>query len=367
MPSNLISTTAYSFKDSLIANFATPHKNISKIAIYALGFIAISFVALLTRWWCLRRAEFKTTPIVAPNKTESEVGQAEAKLKVNADSGNSMAENLIIRADKVKVDADALKVKEKDFSNLHPKEMSLAILSHLNAQDLAKCQGVNKKCQVMASHEALWKALTPKIAFGKEQWAKYFGDVGKEPPLPKEIHKILKSPCPFFSGKTVEQTHMLVLIPETVDGKPLNLETLGKLVKAPTEGHATQYDYFTSDDLIRTVGKQAKSHWVLMTKDVIGANMSDSAQQALIKKGGMNYEFPKVLDAAVCIFINYVSTQERLFNDDPCTYTRCQEQYVQDCQVAVGKFSVRGLNVNDGEAYAGVALKVGVAPLRKFS
>jgi hypothetical protein len=256
-----------------------------------------------------------------------------------------------------------------DFTLLLPQETTLEIFSHLNAEDLARCQRLNKRCKVLANQEALWNALSPKIAFGKKQWAKYFGDIGKEPPLPKEIHKILKSPCPFFPGKKVEETHMLVLIPETINGIPLDLAILGELVQALKVGHATKYRYIW-DALIKEFGKQAtiKSHWVLMTKDVIegSRNKSYSEQQALIaelnKQKGTQYEVPNTLDAAICIFMHYVSSGERLFNQQPWTYTRCQEN-VQGYQIIVGGFSSDGLRVSYGNTSLS---SVGVAALRKF-
>ena len=39
------------------------------------------------------------------------------------------------------------------------------------------------------------------FAFGKAEWKKYFGDVGKEPPLPANINQILNSPCPIWPEK----------------------------------------------------------------------------------------------------------------------------------------------------------------------
>ena len=58
------------------------------------------------------------------------------------------------------------------------------------------------------------------IAFGKEMWATYLGDIGVEPPLPPDIKAILSAPCPFFSGKKVEETHLLVLIPKQSIASP---------------------------------------------------------------------------------------------------------------------------------------------------
>jgi hypothetical protein len=258
-----------------------------------------------------------------------------------------------------------------DFVNMLPTEMISAIFSNLNVKELARCQRVNKKCR-----EVLWNSITPKIAFGKEQWEKYFGDVGKEPPLPKDIHKILKSPCPFFSGKTipffpgktVEETHMLVLIPETINGKPLNLNTLYELIKTPKEGHAIEKSWhlFSTSEQ----GNQAtpQSHWALMTKDVIkeSRNKSYMLQQDLIaefnKRTGMNYEVPNALDASICVIMHYVSSKQFLFHK---SFIHCQEKFFseeKEYQAALG-FLERGLNIFGNDK---VLDTIGVAPLRKF-
>ncbi len=255
-----------------------------------------------------------------------------------------------------------------DFVNVLPPELILEIFSYFKAEELARCFRVNKIWKVLASDETLWNALTPKIAFGKKEWETYFGDVGQVPPLPKDIHKTLKSRCPFRPEETVEKTHMLVLIPKTVNGKPLTLKTLDELVKAPKAGHATQYRYIW-EKIINEHGDQATAqpHWVLMTKDVVpeSRNKSYVDQQALIaecaKKTNINYEVPCVLDTAICIFMHSISLGERLFTDKPWTYTRCQEK-VQGYHIVVGGFSSAGLDVS----LALDDVNVGVAALRKF-
>lgn len=229
-----------------------------------------------------------------------------------------------------------------DFVNLFPAEIIFEIFSYLNADDLVRCQRLNKRCQVLASDKVLWAAPTftsPNGAFGKKEWEKYFGDIGKVPPLPKEIYKIFK-----------RETHMLVLIPETINGKRLTLVNLGELVKKPKEGHATDYRYIW-DAMIKEYGHQAtQSHWALMTKDVIegSRNKSYADQQTLIaklnKQTGMNYEISNVLDAATCIFIHYISSGKRLFKDQPLTSTRCREA-IQGYQAVIGCFSSTGLFV----------------------
>ena len=67
---------------------------------------------------------------------------------------------------------------------------------------------------LLSSHQA---AFPSKIFFGKKHWETYFGDVGDEPPLPGGIEAILQSPCPYNPEKKLEETHLLTLIPKSVN------------------------------------------------------------------------------------------------------------------------------------------------------
>ncbi len=207
--------------------------------------------------------------------------------------------------------------------------------------------------------QPLSKTVLPSIAFGKAEWAKYFGDVGVEPPLPADINVILQSPCPYWPKKKVQETHLLVLVPQTVNGKPLTLKTLGELIQKPLQGTHTQYEYFRLGEY--TDAPAAKSHWALLTRDVIEGSRSKSYsdQKALIKAP---YEVPTILDATVAVLMEYVRTGTRLYSDSPWTYTRCQEKYNKDWQLDVGGFGAAGLFVHDyyADDFSGVG------GLRKF-
>jgi len=65
-----------------------------------------------------------------------------------------------------------------------------------------------------------------------------FGDIGVEPPLPQNIHEILHNPCPFWPEKKVKDTHLLVLIPKTVNGQLLTLANLKEWIQKPKQGNA---------------------------------------------------------------------------------------------------------------------------------
>jgi hypothetical protein len=216
----------------------------------------------------------------------------------------------------------------------------------------------------------------PAIAFGGAQWKEFMGaDIGVEPPLPANIGDILAEPCLFSTdGKTVSETHLLMLIPETINGEPLNLNTLGKLFKKkfPTVGNDTGYGDILG--LIQIAAENhGKSRWVLMTRDVIEGSRWKSRREhrALVAEKGQNlYEVPVALDAAACILLEYARSkgQTRLYGDRPWTYTRCQDNPEYFRQLIVGGFSAgrdwtpAGLWVNSDEGSS--HSDIGVAAMR---
>ena len=86
----------------------------------------------------------------------------------------------------------------------------------------------------------------PSIAFGKAEWRKYFGDVGVEPQLPADIKKILKEPCSFWPDKKVKETHLLVLIPNTANGKSFTMNYLEDLIEKPKSGYTARHRFYSS-------------------------------------------------------------------------------------------------------------------------
>jgi len=205
----------------------------------------------------------------------------------------------------------------------------------------------------------------PAIAFGKAKWAQYFGDIGEEPPLPANIHQILLGPCPFWSGKKVQDTHLLVLIPKTVNGQLLTLANLAQWIQKPKQGNFTKFAtwYPGSNENLSV----ASSYWALMTKDVLEGTLkkSYSDQTKIVsqfaQKAAVPYQPPKLLEAAVCILTEHVSRGARLYSG---VYTKCEEKCKNThWQMVVGSFGARGLVVFDGSVgYDGY----GLSCLRRF-
>ena len=202
----------------------------------------------------------------------------------------------------------------------------------------------------------------------KSVWEQYFGAIGEEPALPDDLEEILNSPCPFWEGKQVRDTHLLALIPSRVGGKALTLDYLGELIKSPKGGgHGTKYRNYW-EKAREALGRQSpeSSYWVLMTKDVLpGHHTKSYKDQCALVARHQGYTVPGALESAVVMLLHHVRSGERLYSDSPWTFTRCWEK-VQGVQLVVGGFfSGAALDVNflfndDNNSF------LGVAGLRKF-
>lgn len=167
--------------------------------------------------------------------------------------------------------------------------------------------------------------------FGKSEWETYFGNVGNEPDLPDNIDAILNSPCPFSGDESVKvkDTHMLVLVPKTVNEEALTLNNLKKLVKK--FGIYSNYTPTVENEHVNT--QVERSHWVLMTRDVIpgSTNASYEKQKELVNQHD-GYSIPGALPTAVCILMELVLSRFELFKIE----TRCKEIVDNQYPVTIG-------------------------------
>ena len=267
-------------------------------------------------------------------------------------------------------------IKQDPISSL-PEELVLEIFSHLDLATLGRICLVSKELKRIASDEKLWKkADVYDKAISNKKWAQWFGEeVVKDEDLEEEwrslpwnIAGILESRCPIFPEKRVIDTHMLVRLPKTLNGG-LTLKSLGELAKKYFSNSDNGYRYIWGP-IVQELGDKSidKSHWVLMTKDVLpgSRNKSLGEQQKIVaelaEKSLISYEVPETLESAACILSQYFGSNTRLFTDKPWTYTRCKEK-VQGYQTVVGGFAPTGLNVchddDDDDS-------IGVAALWKF-
>jgi hypothetical protein len=205
--------------------------------------------------------------------------------------------------------------------------------------------------------------------FGQAQWKTYFGDIGDEPSLPDDIDEILHSTCPFSGNEDtkVKDTHMLVLIPATVDGEKLTLDKLEQLIPNSKEGNKATYRSYgrTKDEHGRA--EVGQSHWVLMTRDILpgSRNKTYNDQKELVQLySDQDYVVPDAIEAAVCILMEFVASGVHLYPITYIpTYTRCAQTVEGQYPVVVGGFGFDGLLVRtsdfDDDCY-------GIAALRRF-
>jgi hypothetical protein len=213
----------------------------------------------------------------------------------------------------------------------------------------------------------LVKTAIPSIAFGPQEWNKYYGEVGVAPPLPTDIEATLSASCPFWPDRKVRDTHLLALLPVTVDGKPFTLNLLKELIQRPKNGgHGTKYDrYYDASAVKAQIGNNPSdcSYWLLMTRDVLpeSRGKTHEAQKKLVaahaSRTGLPYELPKALEAATAILTHHVRDGEWLYGDDPWTYTCCQEvgDFMYEGKTyrgpaVVGGFESSGLSIDRNES-----------------
>ena len=233
-----------------------------------------------------------------------------------------------------------IKAQEKERAEKKAKE---------DAEEQARAEQETKH----KAEEQKRQAIIPATAFGAEKWRKYYGDVGAAPAIPKNLLELYTQDCKLWPGKKVYDTHLLTLIPATVGGKPLTLNSFRELMKNPQgSGHAVRdYEYY--DDLKKELGDKPApaSHWALMTRDVIEGSKSKSyddqrkwvAQQA--QKFNIPYTLTAILDGVASVLCHHAETGVKLLPD---AYSRASES-LQDGQRCAffGNFGADGLNVCD--------------------
>jgi hypothetical protein len=290
---------------------------------------------------------------------------------VHRDALNALLDVAGSEPDKV---TQFLKVLRSDVQDDHSHRQALELeaLSKVAKASPAMFSRCLPSLRSTAEAESGDVRLLALRALGEMKWKHYFGEVEPVPDLPRNMATILDSACPFWPEKKVGDTHLLVLIPATVDGAPFTLNLLGELAQRLKNGeHRTKYGYYSS--VVRAqFGKNSpgRSYWLLMTRDVLEGSrcLGYSAQRELIARytgdDGRPYEIPSTLEAATAILMHHVRTGEPSFGGSPWTCTRCQELVDGKYPVVVGGFESPGFSVSyDIHDFSSLR---GVSGCRKF-
>jgi hypothetical protein len=204
---------------------------------------------------------------------------------------------------------------------------------------------------------AVKKALG-KNFLGVEEWKSQGIEVGEVPPIPASITKaLLNSECALHPGQKIKDTHILMLVPKTVNGKPYTALKLDELC-ATRKGSGNKLIYDGKD--WATAWKtqpwanlpQAQSEWVLLPKsdpdrkaspDKHFRSKNIAAQEEVHRDHYGEYREMKALEVMTMALLYDLTNKERLLSD----YLRCEEATASGGRVCVGYFDGGGLVVND--------------------
>lgn len=171
-------------------------------------------------------------------------------------------------------------------------------------------------------------------------------DLGEIPALPANILEILNSKCDLSNdGRRVADTHRLVLVPASIDGKPLTLNALRELATEAGKGKDPSFygqDWYDNEAFANK--PLEKSTWVLEYQTVApkSENKTDAQQVALVEKLP-NHRTAKILEHVGAMVFNDLENGERIY---PSIYGRCEERSASGARVDAGHFFAGGLLVD---------------------
>jgi hypothetical protein len=200
--------------------------------------------------------------------------------------------------------------------------------------------------------------LLGKNFLGAEAWRLQGIDVGEVPRLPASITKeLLESECPLHPGEKIKDTHLLVLVPKTVNGEPYSALKLDELC-ATRKGSGdnliyAEFDSWKSQEWASA--PQSRSEWVLIPKSDPDPSKvaperhfrsKNIAAQDEVHRLYPEYREVKTVELMTAVVLNdLVNGGPRML--EGWNYLRCEEPNAFGGRVCVGCFSANGLGVGD--------------------
>jgi hypothetical protein len=262
---------------------------------------------------------------------------------------------ILAATDRVSNDpAKVLEIRDSQATQDCIKEA--AALKGLSAEDF--CKQIDGRLRM--------QELLGKNFLGTEVWRSQGIEVGYTPPIPDSITKeLLESECPLHPGEKIKDTHLLVLVPMTVNGEPYTPLKLNDLCDAWSGRCLWLIDDTTSymtrwKKLPFAALEQQRSEWVLLPvsdprPDVVAnerhfRKKRVAAQQKVHDDHYPEYREAKTLEVMTAAILRYLAHGEpRMLSRSD--YLRCAERGESGGRVCVGCFSTAGLlilaNVTD--------------------
>jgi hypothetical protein len=197
-----------------------------------------------------------------------------------------------------------------------------------------------------------------KNFLGAEEWKAQGIVIGTPPPIPPSITKaLLNTECPLHPGQKIKDTHILMLVPKTVNGEAYTALKLDELC-ATRKGSGyklidSDVSSWKSHDWAKAA--QAKSEWVLLPKSdpdpkqvPVGKHFRSkrtAAQKKVHDKHYPEYREVKALEVMTMALLYDLTHKEQLLPD----YVRCEEPnaFGGPGRICVGDSFALGLAVYD--------------------
>src|SRR6267154_3025251 len=219
-----------------------------------------------------------------------------------------------------------VEIKQSPFVYENNPTLNPVLLPIFSCVDLSTLGTIRQVCQQWkktADSPNLEKNIIYNtVAFNCQKWRNYGGDEIKScdneeselKSLPDNMSEIFKN---YFPGKKMKDC-LLVRIPNGTS--LLTLKRIMQKFLQKKGSFSEAFHHFISP----VDNATGKSYWILMSKQVLDVTRGKHFKQQVELANNLGYDAPpKAVEAVACIFSEFLSTGNRLFNSDSI---RCEER-----------------------------------------
>lgn len=187
-----------------------------------------------------------------------------------------------------------------------------------------------------------------------EVWSSSLGTTDDVPPIPQPLLDKLKEPCPFWPGSSIEETHILILIPKLLNGTPFSLQLLSEIAAEQLpDSQKLESKYGLFDSFFDT--PMENSEWILMTKGPIPNSHRKIFDEQKAELAHHGYRLPKLLEISVCSLLGHLAYDTGLYLSSNLESSYCLETDSSGFPIIAGFDPADGISItlNDANAPSG--------------
>jgi hypothetical protein len=250
----------------------------------------------------------------------------------------------------------------RDISNTRAEIDSLIAQSHVTgdlkpaAEALRGLQlKTTKYDKLLEEMQAPMRTLLGRNFLGVDEWRRGLGvRVGVPPNIPEYITpELLHSESPLHPGQMIKDTHSLLLMPKTVDGRPYSALKLSEVCEKRDNNPTIELFRFEQWKECSWAPQQAtKSEWILIPKSDPDPNKvaseqhfrrkSSQEQKDVVTLYAQDYEEASALQVMTQLILNFLVNGEYLLER---SYLCTRESPSAGTRVLLGLFGTGGLSI----------------------